>query len=371
MLQRVFDNDYMPKIVEFGWPERWTADPDAANWQNGHDGGFVNDGRGTGEQWLRYRHFTPTPFDWARLERTPEWQRCHGRDAQPSSEDWKALREAGHAIGADVRPRLITDFTAFDTSWSRASRWPKASPPTGDHWVGDLAVACTAEVENDTGVLGFELRKGGRRFDCRIDAATGRATLSIGGADMRNWRPTAATRLRGRGSHDILFSNCDNELRLWIDGQVVAFDPVQGNSREHPTAYADLGNHQPREDDEHDLAPVGVGSAGAQVRISHLRIQRNIYYIADQWPALNRLIEDSPAGVTFQLERDQFFMMGDNSSNSSDARLWGPNHYVNRDLLIGKAFFLYWPHSWNEIPTPWGNIPCPFFPNFRRMGFVR
>ena len=39
------------------------------------------------------------------------------------------------------------------------------------------------------------------------------------------------------------------------------------------------------------------------------------------------------------------------------------------ELLIGKALFIYWPHSWNKIP--YVNIPFPLFPNFARMGFVR
>ena len=115
----------------------------------------------------------------------------------------------------------------------------------------------------------FELRKGGRRFQCRIDVATGRATLSISGQDMEQWRPTAPTNVRGTGRHDILFSNCDDELLLWVDGSVVAFDA--------PTTYDDLGNTQP---DNDDLAPVGVASAGAQVQISHLRVLRDIYYSA-------------------------------------------------------------------------------------------
>ena len=84
-------------------------------------------------------------------------------------------------------------------------------------------------------------------------------------------------------------------------------------------------------------------------------------------------------------------MCGDNSSNSQDSRLWvmdarrlgksGNEFYVTRDLLIGKAFFLYWPHSWDEIPTPWGSkVPCfiptplgrfPIVPDFRKMRLVR
>ena len=56
----------------------------------------------------------------------------------------------------------------------------------------------------------------------------------------------------------------------------------------------------------------------------------------------------------------------DNSAKSADSRVW---RYVSRDLLIGKAFFIYWPHSWSRIP--YLKIPFPYFPNFSRMGFVR
>jgi signal peptidase I len=39
------------------------------------------------------------------------------------------------------------------------------------------------------------------------------------------------------------------------------------------------------------------------------------------------------------------------------------HHYVERDLLIGKALLIYWPHTWNR--------PIPYMPNFRRMGLIR
>jgi len=57
--------------------------------------------------------------------------------------------------------------------------------------------------------------------------------------------------------------------------------------------------------------------------------------------------------VTFRfvLGPDEFFMMGDNSPRSKDSRLWG-NHRgakhryaVPRSALVGKAFYVYWPHG--------------------------
>ena len=87
-----------------------------------------------------------------------------------------------------VNPQLITDFTAYDTGQSvRKSRGTLAPNPFkfGLHWVGDLAVSATAELENKSGQVVLELIKGGRKFQCRLDAATGNATLSISGEDMQ------------------------------------------------------------------------------------------------------------------------------------------------------------------------------------------
>jgi signal peptidase I len=46
-----------------------------------------------------------------------------------------------------------------------------------------------------------------------------------------------------------------------------------------------------------------------------------------------------------KIPEDQFFMMGDNRDFSNDSRGWG---FVDRSLLRGKAWRLYW--SWNPEP---------------------
>jgi len=76
---------------------------------------------------------------------------------------------------------------------------------------------------------------------------------------------------------------------------------------------------------------------------------------------------------TVILNQDQFFVCGDNSPQSLDARLWDvPNPWVaemdrttgvvNRDLLIGKAFFVY-------FPAPYRNHGVPV-PDFGSMRFI-
>ena len=193
---------------------------------------------------------------------------------------------------------------------------------------------------------------------------------------------TAATAVRGPGSYRLRMSNCDHEVLFWINGALVKFDG--------PTTYdsAELVKPIWSPADPGDLAPAGVGSRGAAIKFSDLRIFRDKYYIAstgerndyDGHPPSDLIqqsmtnpelwTEDGLFGtgglrrfVEFDLEHDQFLPMGDNSPASSDGRFWIGHHYVERDLLIGKALLIYWPHTWNR--------PVPFTPNFRKMGPVR
>ena len=378
MLQPVYDNDYvLPETIQRGWPARWqpwpSADGSSAGaWTTSKDcRSFRADGRAAGETWLRYQHIVPR-----------QW---------PPPDD-------GTLMPAGVGQRqLISDFCAYNTG--RAANKPDPDPDAaGLHWVGDLAVQGTLEVLSDSGQAVFELVEGGWRMQCRIDVATGEATLSIDHEDPsrytartldgRDYRLSAQTAVRGPGKYEIMFSNCDDQLRLWVQGCLVLF-----GGDDAATCYAPLDNRRPQDSSfASDFSPVGIGSQGADLRLSHLKVLRDIYYIAEtnghtsSNPALTdfqriespyRVLSD-PARwdvfdnmqvVDFPLQADQFFALGDNSPKSKDSRLWEQEHYVRRELLIGKALYIYWPHSWNKLPGT--NIPFPLFPNFSRMGFVR
>jgi signal peptidase I len=380
MLQPVFDNDYMPAIAKYGWPARWQADPDANGsenaWTSNDYQTYQTNGAPANEVWLRYRHLVPS---------FPQWNQV----------------QSGRASSREpVKPQLITDFAPYNSAHTISETQIRMDPSPdllGMHWVGDLAVSADVELENSSGELILELVKGGRTFQCRLDLATGEARLSISGDDMQAFHPAAKTIFRGPGKYRVMFSNCDRELLLWVDDKPVKFDS--------PATYDDLHNSLPT---PLDLTPIGFGSKGAKIKISHLKVFRDIYYIAvnkysppleyiignrkkellndyirvpmlftrgevakffsdpTQWSALE---ESNMREVEFSLKSDQYFALGDNSPKSRDSRLWNKQYWIDGDLLKGKALFIYWPHSWNRIP--YVNIPFPFFPNFSRMHFIK
>ncbi len=335
MMQVVHDNDYVSReLIDHDWPLRWqpwSKNDSPGDWEPSEDTrSYHTDGSAAGEAWMRYQHIVPPPVNWQAKRWVPE---------------------------RPPEAQLITDFYAFNTRVTRGR--PYFDPSMlGLHWVGDLILECELDVESPRGTVLLDLVKGGRHFGCAMDVATGGAQLSIDG--LADWRPAAQTRLRGPGKYRVRFANVDEQLVLWIDDKAVDFDG--------PTTYKHLDNDRPQAPD--DLAPLGIGSRGAAVKVSHLRVLRDIYYIAARTPYADPITDDRSQEVTFELLPDQFFVLGDNSPASSDARLWSTQHFVERDLLVGKALFVYWPHPLN-LPIPFTDMSISVIPNFPGMGLIR
>jgi signal peptidase I len=358
----VYDNDYVLRdIISKGWPLRWQSTGDnsqAGMWQPAADfKSFTTDGKAD-EVWLRYSNFVPE----GRVSDRPD-----------SPTYWDALRQGPltPAARAGIRAQLITDFYGYNTGvdvelrdlddarkfGGRLYMHDRSRFDPSNHWVGDLALECELQVLGKEGEVVLELVEGGRAFQCRLDLSSGKATLS--GQDLENFHPQADTPVRGPGTYRLQFANVDDQLLLWVDGKLVSFG---GDAATYKLPW-----HAPT---NADLAPVGIAARKARVEVTHLRVLRDVYYIADMYrQGSEGPITDHDSEVEFTLEADQFLALGDNSPRSKDSRLWPREHYVKRDLLIGKAMFIYWPHALDHIPGT--SIWFPFFPNFGRMKFIR
>ncbi len=389
MLQPVYDDDKPSRmLLEAGWPERWSDE--GSSLAEGGAAWRLDAARREWEcrapdqdiAWLRYRHIVP---DW---------------------EVWQAIEDGRPVALAAAKPQLISDFVSYNTNESDDEPFVPVSPPRGDqlglHWVGDIAVEFEVELENvhSGGELYVELVKGGRVFRAVIDAGTGDVRLdaigdgvTLGARDHGSDSTSFATALRGKGRHLVRFANVDDQLVLWVDGKA-SVSPYQRDAWHGPTR-ADLER------------PIRIGARGADIRVRHLQVSRDIYYIAhdarsrsfmhdfdwsespyarviwsgDAMDRFRRMVAEVMADpeqwdffgtghpLEFELEENQFFVLGDNSAQSEDGRFWTREHFVRRELLVGKALAVIWPHALNHLPGT--SVPFPFFPNFGDMRIVR
>lgn len=350
MLQEVYNNDDLFEgFVERGWPLRWqdwSAPEKPAVWKTEQAGRQYSVSEATAEQaWLRYQHFSPLPNDWGDYFAKPQMK------------------------FSDIEPSLIKDQYAYNG-------------PAANHWVGDIAVEAEIATTGDGGEVTLELIKGGKAFHAILDLKEGTARLEIPGVDSFKPEPVKIG-WRGAGKHKFLFANVDHQLWLLIDGEPI-FETAA-------SVYSDLMNNIPvdRTPDRAvniptDKSPVGIAVKGTAASVAHLRILRDVYYINhdehrtthppyEQQHSLQApiMLLDSPDD-----NKDQFLMLGDNSPSSSDSRYWRQQNYVERRQLIGKAIYVFWPHSWSfswSIPFRFRGIEFdfPFYPNFKRMTLIR
>ena len=352
MLQCVHESRYeSQKLLAAGWPAGWSdwraPNTDGPQWKaNEQFSSFTINCSSSDRSTLRYRHFVPSDQQWAIVERGDRFDQ-----------------------DGSVIPALIDDFQSYNAI------------PTRPHWVGDLAVEVQVESLNDSGVVEFDLVEGGEEYRCGVNLTDGRVSLEFkdeSETDQSDIKPpTAQSRMKGRGRWTVLFANVDNQLSVFVDGKLLEFDRSTMFVRSPETILPrddiipEPGNHTPL-----DTSPVGITSIGATVRVSDIRVLRDIYYIGavDVGNRPGELLERSR--LEYVLGPDQFFVLGDNSAASKDGRMWREGHHVDRNLLIGKALVIFWPHAvspqWS-VPVNLGivqmRLPC--WPNFARMRFIR
>lgn len=184
----------------------------------------------------------------------------------------------------------------------------------------------------------------------------------------------------------------DQELSVWIDGRrelrylyASELTPSQLFQRPPPLS----------------LPKIRIRMTGGPATLYRVKLDRDIYYASriqnrfQQRDARGGMIRDAQGRVmpntlrAMRIHDDEFFCIGDNNPLSDDGRFWGPDPndphaqwvryryfgksrddasrdgIVPSDLMMGRAFFVYFPapHTWSERGP--GVIP-----NFADMRFI-
>jgi signal peptidase I len=117
-----------------------------------------------------------------------------------------------------------------------------------------------------------------------------------------------------------------------------------------------IPEHQVEAVDNNDKAPLVIKNAPPRKLDEPYDVYYNPDFVEEDYPIF-RLEGD---GKEIVIPPGKYFVMGDNRNNSEDSRYWG---YVPRDLVIGRAMFVYW--SYDESAPSNGNFLVDFFSNTR------
>jgi signal peptidase I len=195
--------------------------------------------------------------------------------------------------------------------------------PTHDYPVHDFLIECEAEVQAGAGHLVVKLTDGADEATALIAAGGefGESKLLLppkGLVKTANRPPLTPGK-----AYRIEMAFVDRRVSVAVDGhEYFAYDLPAAGKRPDVTS------------------PFRLGAEGATVAFRHVKLFRDIYYRPG----------DRHAGAEpYQLEPDEYFMLGDNSANSDDSRSWQIPGVPERNFL-GKPFLLHQPSR----PAQWG-----------------
>ena len=107
-----------------------------------------------------------------------------------------------------------------------------------------------------------------------------------------------------------------------------------------------------------NYGPILVPKKGDKIRLDETTFQRWQIFIEREGHTCElhgtHVFVDGKPETTYMVERNYYFMMGDNRENSLDSRFWG---FVPDRSIFGKATIVYW--SWNQ-DIPIYNPPQKF-----------
>ncbi|MCE9637357.1 MAG: signal peptidase I [Planctomycetes bacterium] len=184
--------------------------------------------------------------------------------------------------------------------------------------VADGRIAVDVTPNDDAARIVVRWARGSDVYDAVLCGEQPGVAIFIDGAEVE--RAPGVKLAKGRAA-GVRFSQVDRVLRLEIDGEVVLRHEL-----EEPAVPRRNG----------PSADVSVRVLAGSVRVAVARLERDVHWTTEY--------EERDRG---RLGPDEFYMLGDNSSNSQDSRARGP---VHRSRLVGSPLLVVWPLRRFHVP---------------------
>lgn len=129
----------------------------------------------------------------------------------------------------------------------------------------------------------------------------------------------------------------------FIDGEYILTDKI--SYRLNPPQHGDVVVFKSPQDHEVDYIKRVIGTPGDVVRISGSQVYLNNEFLPEDFLPSDYVTNPGIFAKSDQdmiVPPDEYFVLGDNRSHSSDSREWG---FVKKEEIIGKAWLRYWPLS--------------------------
>jgi len=298
-------------------------------------------------------------------------------------------------------------------TWEIDDRYPYNESPHGHPgWsrrfpVSDVRMRAGIEPGGEGLAVTATVASRGHEFQAELDRASGRVTLRMrrvsgaggeGAEEAGAWTELGTGALPGSALAagrvtDVEFWHVDQSVQVWVDGRRAVYAEYNWTPAER-IRYAtghEIGELLTRRNMDNVFEDATLYTrptvrwefSGGPLRLHRVGLDRDLHYQPTRYhhglrandPALATHPDSTP-----RLSPEEYFTLGDNSPASQDGRLWDdPDPWVAkqmwkdkglepkagvvpRELMIGKAFFVYFPSLHRDTSVP--------VPDFGRLRFI-